>query len=249
MSNFFKNFPLIGYSFGGNLDPVLFQNISAYVSLIDEIGDDTVYYNTITINDFERADTLSYKLYGTTDYYWTFFFLNNDIRESGWPVDELGLKSKAEKDYPNRTITTMDDIADTFLIGDTVTGNSSGTIGTVVKRYLDLGQIIVKTENWDAYSDGEAITPTPRGTITSVPADQINVSSEVIQYNSVHHYENSSGDWTDINPWTQDTTGLTPITYMDRIVTKNDDLREIKVFTEDVVSQINAEFQKLLIRN
>lgn len=248
MSNFFKNFPDIGYTFGGNLDQVVFQNISAYISLIDELSDDTVYYNTITINDFERADTLSYKLYGTVDYYWTFYFLNNDIRESGWPVDELGLKAKAEADYPNRTITTMDDIGDTFLVGDMVTGNSSGTMGTVIKRYLDLGQLIIKTNNGESFSDGEAITPTPRGSMAPVPADQINVLSEVEQYNSVHHYENSSGDWVDINPWTQVTTGLTPITYMDRIVAKNNDLREIKVFTQDVVSQVNTEFQKLLFR-
>jgi len=74
------------------------------------------------------------------------------------------------------------------------------------------------------------------------------VFSDVEQFNAVHHYENSAGEPVDINPITQDTTGLIPITYLDRMIAKNDELKEIKAFKPGVVTQINAEWQKLLLR-
>lgn len=240
MSTYFKNFPLILYNFGDETTPSIFQNISAYVSIIDRLKDNVLYYTTEFIDDYERPDTLSFKLYNTIDYYWTFFYLNEDIRESGWPLSQLDLLEKAQKDYPNWTITTEDDITSRFLEGDTVEGLGSGSVGTVVKRYLDLGQIVIKGP--DNYTAGELIQA------NGVISDRILVKSQIHQYNSVHHYENTSGEWIDIDPRDQNTTGLIPITYFDRIKAKNDSLRQIKVFKPEVVAQIQSEFIKLLQR-
>lgn len=240
MATYFKNFPLVLYNFGDETTPSIFQNISAYVSIIDRLKDNVLFYTTQFIDDYERPDTLSYKLYNTVDYYWTFFYLNEDIRESGWPLSQLDLLEKAQKDYPNWTITTEADITSRFLEGDTVEGLSSGSVGTVIKRYLDLGQIIIKGP--DNFTAGELIQA------NGIISDRILVKSQIHQYNSVHHYENTSGEWIDIDPRDQNTTGLIPITYFDRIRTKNDSLRQIKVFKPEVVAQIQSEFVKLLQR-
>lgn len=245
MSRYFQNFPLVSYYFGDEFNPSLYQNISAYISIIDELKDKTTSYTSIFIEEGDRPDTLSYKLYGTTDYYWTFFFLNDDIRESGWPLSWVDLLDKAKVDYPNFTITTEDDITSRFLEGDQILGLQSGSTGYVLKRYLDLGQIVVKmslTATVNGFNDGEQIRA------NNIISDEVIVKSSIAQYNSVHHYEDTDGNWVDIDPYDQQTSGLIPVTYYDRIIAKNNSLKEIKVFKADVVPQIQAEYQKLLLR-
>ena len=253
MSNYFQNFPLVGYKFGNEPTFTPFQNISAYNHIIDEVIDDTSFYTTYTIEDGDRPDVLSYKLYGTVDYYWTFYFLNNDIRESGWPLSNLDVFEKAKTHYPHRVVTTKaglgqdGEIADIFLVGDRVRGVTTSTnTGVVVRRNLDLGQIVLTTtDNYRServHGTGELIEANEQTAARTL------VFSDVEQFNAVHHYENSAGEPVDINPITQDTTGLIPITYLDRMIAKNDELKEIKAFKPGVVTQINAEWQKLLLR-
>ena len=250
MAEFFRNFPVIGYDFGNETNPALFQDISAYIKVIDEIKDDIAFYSTVHIQDYDRPDNFSFKLYGTTEFYWTFYYLNDDIRESGWPLPQQDLLPKAKLDYPHRAVVTTADISKTFLPGHTVTGASSGSTGTVIKRYLDLGQIIIDSPN--NFNAGENITPSINGVAQT--ADFIVVTSDVEQYNSVHHYEDGSKEYVDIGlvPSGNGTadypsaSGKTPITYFDRILAKNDSLREIKCLKPDVAVQVKSEFNRLL---
>ena len=114
MAQFFTNFPSIAYTFGDEVTPSLYQNLSVYIKLIDEISDDIAFFTTLFIQDYDRPDTLSYKLYDTTEFYWTFYYLNTDIRESGWPIPYQDLLPKANKDYPHQDGTTTGDISKTF---------------------------------------------------------------------------------------------------------------------------------------
>ena len=83
MAKYFQNFPTVAYKFGDNEAPVLFNNLSAYVDIVDQIKDNVAFYNKYTIQAGDRPDTLSYKLYDTVDYYWTFFLMNDHLRISG----------------------------------------------------------------------------------------------------------------------------------------------------------------------
>jgi len=239
MSKYFAPFPLLQYSFGTGEDPVLFQNISTYIDLVDQIKDDISYYQTMQIEEYERPDTLSYKLYGTTDYYWTFYLLNDDIREGGWPLSGADLQAKALVDYPNRVITTTGDISSTFLPNETIIGLASGSTGKILKRYLDLGQIVVNSPN--NFGVNELIR-TSTDAITTV-----SVYGETAQYNSVHHYEDTNGNWVDINPFTQSVSGLIPVTYLDRMIERNEQLKTIKVLNKRVAPQIASGFKKALL--
>ena len=251
MSSFFQNFPLVGYNFGTETTPALFQDISAYIKIIDDIKDDIAFYTTVHIQDYDRPDNFSYKLYGTTEFYWTFYYLNDDLRESGWPLPQQDLLPKAKKDYPHQTIVTTADISSIFLPGQTAKGlGDENASGIIIKRYLDLGQIVVQTS--DTFKTNQAIVPVINGVEQS--ADYIEISSSVVQYNSVHHYENSSGEHVDpgLVPAGRgdtafpSTAGKTPITYFDRILAKNDSLREIKCLKPDVAVQVKSEFNRLL---
>ena len=144
---FFRNFPLLNYNFGNETDTAIFQNISAYIDLIDQVANDASFYTYYTILDGDRPDTVSYKLYNTTDYYWTFYLLNENIRLQGWPLTVQELITSSREFYPNIVITTEDEIATRFKIGDTAL---QGTItnptakGEIIERNIDLGQIIVR---------------------------------------------------------------------------------------------------------
>lgn len=235
---FFQNFPILSYKFGDEVNLTVMQNISAFISIIDELKDDTAFYTTRYIEDYERPDTLSYKLYQDTQYYWTFFYLNEDIRESGWPLSELDLLAKAQESYPNWTVTTRDPIYDRFLPGQTVYGLQSKSEGVIIKRNIDLGQIIIKGP--DNFKNGE--------NILSSANDQVRVNTQSRQYLSIHHYENTNGEWMDIDPLNPDTTNLIAVRYIDRIRQRNNELREIKVFKPNVVAQIQGEYNQLLLR-
>lgn len=144
---YFKNFPIIPYYFGDELKPSQFQNITAYIDLVDQIADDASFYELYEIKDGERPDSLSFRLYGTTDYYWIFYLLNERIRRQGWPLTVSELGTKVKEYYPNKTLTTSDALHDRMYRGDIVIqGNltNPSSIGTILERKLDLGQIVVK---------------------------------------------------------------------------------------------------------
>jgi hypothetical protein len=152
---YFANFPLKTYNFGDNEDEVLFENLSAYIDIIDEIKDDVNYYELIDITDGDRPDTLSYKLYGTTAYYWTFFLMNEPIRKGGWPLKQQELFDVIKSKYPHQVVYSEDPMVNStdadypswFNVGDlAIQGAASNPSakGIVVERNLDLGQIVVK---------------------------------------------------------------------------------------------------------
>ena len=68
-----------------------FENISVYADIIDQIKNDVAAYEEYYILPGERPDQVSLKLYDTPNYHWTFFLLNDDIKEQGWPLSNKNL--------------------------------------------------------------------------------------------------------------------------------------------------------------
>lgn len=144
---FFRNFPLTEYQFGDETSFAIFQNITSYIDLIDQISDDTTFYETYTIIDGERPDTLSYKLYETINYYWTFFLLNEKIRKQGWPLTIQQLYTLSREYYPNTTLLTTDPMFGEFYVGDIVATQpfvNPTFKALILEKNYNLGQLIVK---------------------------------------------------------------------------------------------------------
>lgn len=237
---YFNNFPQVFYKFGDAEEPVVFEVLNTYIDLLSISQDGVKMYEKYTIQPGERPDTLSYRLYGTTEFYWTFFWINDKLRESGWPVDFQTLYDLAIKYYPNRVFVTETNISNgLFRIGATVTGSQSGTTGKIVEVNLDLGQVVVDTK--DNFTVGEIIS-----TGTGGDTETCIVLKESTQYEAVHHYNNSDGEYVDIDPHNQVTTGLIPVTFIDRLIETNTDLAEIDVLTEKTLRQVIGTFRKLV---
>ena len=246
---YFQNLPKVSYRFGDNESPSLFNNITAYVDILDQIKQEVAFYEKYTILDGDRPDVVSQKLYGTPDYHWTFFFMNDGLRESGWPMPERELRALVKKRYPHRTVVTESNIASFFLPGVNVVGKTSGTTGRIVERNLDLGQLVIASDQNEAGLNNNFGTSEQIAAGDTSEEQFVNIAlsiNESTQFNSVLYYKNSNGDTVDIDPFNQSTSGLTPVTIMEDHINFNNNLKDIIVIKPSQMNAVVNEYFKLM---
>lgn len=238
--SYFKDFPLVAYSFGSGEQPVAFTAMNTYVDLIDQVKDSVSAYRYYYIQEGDRPDILSYTLYDDQSFYWTFFLLNDHLRESGWPLTESRLVDKVRQDHPDYVISTKNPLVSIFKIGQIVRGSSSGSTGEIVHRNLDLGQLFLRNITGNFLSD-EVVTSQVGNDVQSIA-----LHSAVSEVNSIDHYVDGDGKRADINPYEDAPAILTPVTKLERYRAHNTDLKRIRVLVPNVVTQIAAEFSNEL---
>ena len=110
MSYFFQGFPTILYDAYGNKKPVETTDIYRAVRIKVAMRDDVLLYKTYHIQEGERPDHVSLKMYGTIDYYWTFFMINENLVNvySDWPLSRLELENRTALKYPGEVLTIND---------------------------------------------------------------------------------------------------------------------------------------------
>lgn len=99
--SFFKNFPTIQYDLFETGELIDIKNIFKQVDVNDLLIEPSLEYTYYDIGSGERPDTVSQRLYGTTDYYWTFFILNDSLKEGirAWPKSEQELERYIAKTH------------------------------------------------------------------------------------------------------------------------------------------------------
>lgn len=111
MGNFFSKFPVVAYDMDGQGSKLALTNIVKNVDVNDFFANHSASYTYYDIIDGERPDTISYKLYGNPNYYWTFFIINNDLRNglnSAWPMSLNHFERMIEQEYdPYSAITFL----------------------------------------------------------------------------------------------------------------------------------------------
>tara|TARA_Y100001972_G_C7662139_1_gene334162 strand:+ start:1194 stop:2213 length:1020 start_codon:yes stop_codon:yes gene_type:complete len=100
---FFNQFPKTQYSIENNAIQSVITDYFRYVDVIDRLAQNTYAYSVVDILDSERPDTLSYRLYGTPDYYWTFFITNDSLKDGiqAWPKGDSEIKNYLANQYKN----------------------------------------------------------------------------------------------------------------------------------------------------
>lgn len=250
MSNYFENFPKVLYLFGDEQEPVLFQKLTQYVDLIDTIRDDQGAYIEYEIRDGDRPDTLSYKLYGKSEYDWTFFLMNQRLRETGWPKDTKQLYEYAQNTlFPNYTAKLgfqERDSADArtfaklYPVGQDVL--VQGSQGVVVRKNVDLGEMTISS---DSDITGKSAVTYADGT------NLYALSGIAYEYQGIHHYEDDSENWVDFFYQTDSAVGglgKIPITNLEFLEQQNTDSRKIRVIKKEYIEKVVGEFKRLLER-
>ncbi len=159
---FFKLFPKVGYDLRN--DGVLSNIVNLYRSVrpLQNFVDDVATYKFYEVKDGERPDIVSQRLYGSPNFYWTFFIVNDFLHDglASWPLSQQAFTQYLESEYNGFAIQTAkpivrrnsdllitdheNSLSGRFQIGETVTGNSSGMKGKLTKKIIDLNQLIIQ---------------------------------------------------------------------------------------------------------
>ena len=239
---YFNEFQNVSYRFGDEVDQSVFQNLSIFADLIDGIKNDITFLNSFTIQEGFRPDQVSQILYGTPVHYWTFYLLNDDIRQQGWPLIRHEFEEYIKRAFPNTTLTTLDpDLPIKFKVGQTVSGSTSGVTGKIIKRNIDLGQIIIEG-NVGFRESGENVSSTN----SSGDAESLTIVSSSKEYLSASHYVDGNNKIVDIDFTVGPGALITEKTHQDVYFTVNENLRQITVIRPELISTLSSSFKKAI---
>ena len=243
---YFKNFQKLNYLYGNEPVPILTQNLSRYVDIIDQVKDDISFLTFYSIKEGYRPDQVSIEIYDTPLHYWTFYLLNDNIRQQGWPLVNLEFQTYIKKIFPNTVLTTRENISTKFKVGQTVTGNTSGVSGKVIRRNLDLGQVIIEGKV-SFTTSGETVTSTN----SSGVAESIAIVSASDEHKAANYYTDTSGGIVDLGV-DDDGNLLAPGALKNEITNEqayynvNESLRLIKVIRPNLINTLVTSYKKAI---
>ena len=129
---FFKQFPNTQYDLKENNQPIIIKNIFRHVDVNDVLAEDVINYTYYDVVEGERPDQVSQNLYGTTDYYWTFFIVNENLKNglTDWPKDPTTLENEFALEFdPYGAIVCLPEIEPSLIFND-ITRDDLGSIDT-----------------------------------------------------------------------------------------------------------------------
>jgi hypothetical protein len=248
MSNYFAKFPKVAYLFGNEEQPVSYQKLTKYSDVIDQIREAVSAYTEYEIQDFERPDTLSYRLYGTSEYEWTFFLMNERLRETGWPMPVQELYERIQTDFFKHytaklaatTESEVEQYANLYPVGQQVVLDGVHS-GTVIRKNLDVGEITISSDDDITTSTLLAYeAPDPSQPLTSSTP----LTNTVYEYEGTHHYENAEGEWLD--KYFDDLSGAAIKTNLEYLVDENDASKRIRLIKKNDIEAAVAAFKRAL---
>lgn len=276
MSKYFSSFPNVQYLFGNEEQPVSYQKLSKYVDTIDVFRESISTYVEYEIRDFERPDTLAYALYGKPEYEWTFFLMNERLREVGWPMATYELNLAAKNRYFKNYIAKLDvstaeelaAYADIYNVGQSVTFDipSQPLLLENNQELLTQSDLPILTEGNTASDKigtvlkkdldvGEITIQVnsgfdPTGSNGLAYADGSNavvLSNTVYEYEGTHHYENADGEWVNIFLDPAEVIlNAIPVTNLEYLTSQNDEARKIRIIKKENIEAIVGEFKRLM---
>lgn len=257
---YFKHFPKTDYILPNGYSYRV-TDISKYVNVDTSLIDETSYYQFYDILDGERPDVVSTKLYGIPDHYWTFFLINDSLKNGydNWPMSYNELQTHLEYEYGGVAIQTSENFweYDHFGLNSemTIEGKESVT-GIVSKINYDLNQIIMNVTS-DVFdwidSEGSSIVPsnysssTPRLTIQKATEHRFGIShyedanENIVPVSyGVNYNFNDSTDGTIYNP----NQILYPITIEQNLIKINEQNSKILVIRDSLINQFYENFKE-----
>lgn len=264
---FFRQFPKTGYDFQSNGVITKIIDIFRTVRADSVFLDDMSTYQYFQVRNGERPDVVSNILYGTPDYYWTFFVINEHLKTglSGWPMGTTEFEDYIRLEYsgtvidtepvvvktPDGTVARYDNsLAGRFTIGETITGATSLATGILKEKNVPMSQLILGSVSGN-FREPESITGATSG--SSVVTSQV-----YLHRDAPHHYEDPNGlemynsrfideDLTiaGVQPDAADFS-LTPVSYYEYELQLNEERGNIRIVRPNVIYQFAQVFGKLI---
>ena len=215
----------------GNID--VLKNLTSRAKVNDALMNNAGYYETVEIQDGERPDIMSKRLYNDEQYHWTFLLLNPQIKNiwDDWPMKYSQLVEYCTNKYQYLAGDTIDNLNNKFILGETVTGSISNATGKIKEIHVNMGYLVIEKTTGTFAVDGE--------TIYGVDS-QDNVACNFIKsqaYAPHHHTDASTGKWV-----MRRAAGTLPYTYIDYESAVTEQNRNIKVIKAEHINTVAAQF-------
>jgi uncharacterized membrane protein YgcG len=129
--SFFKQFPKTILNVNNENKSVV--DFFRHVDVNDAIASDLTTYTKITVGDGERPDNLSQRLYGTPDYYWTFFILNESLKKGldDWPRASSTIETEFTREYDNLSVLSFQPYMASNIVSATQETDTTGLTRTL----------------------------------------------------------------------------------------------------------------------
>lgn len=110
-TTFFRKYPKLEYLIDADGSTTILTDISRAVAVSSlVVPDDISAYTYYEIQDGDRPDIISHKLYGDVQYYWTFFILNDFLKDGymdSWPLPTHEFSKMIDKEYSKYSAISM----------------------------------------------------------------------------------------------------------------------------------------------
>lgn len=238
--SYFRYFQKVDYDARGEGFTQKLTNLTHFSKIGTKFLDDITFYSFYNIQDGMRPDNVSYELYGTAGYYWTFFLVNPELKNvyQDWPKSSADLTEFAESKYNTFAAisavqgTGFGQIADRFQIGETVQGGVTGALGKLVGKYPTLGYLEIEPTSGTFDPNGEGIFGTSS-------QDFLSTSAVVKKaYAPRWHVDVNTGERVP-----RRTTGTEPYTNFDYEYDKNLELSRIRVIKKRYIADVARAFE------
>lgn len=272
--SFFKQFPKVSYDLRKDGSIMNMVNIFRSVRPLQNFVDNPSLYKFYEIKNGERPDVVSHRLYGTSDFYWTFFVVNEFLHDGYkvWPMSQEQVYEYIKQHYEGYAVTTrpymqldsdgirrenVDSLAGKFQIGEDILGATSGARGTLTKKDVDMNQLIIQNmQNTNAFSGNGAADNNNYELLQGQTTDDSVQSYEVFKYaDAPHHYyvldedgvEREYTNQTFINQTSATAeASLKYVTNRAYIQELNDERSKIRVINPNFIGKFIEEFESLL---
>jgi hypothetical protein len=245
---YFSAFTTIDYDNGGDgiYDKIL--DLTNIIKVSDSLLESAVYYDKILVNQGERPDQLSQRIYGTPAYYWTFFVINRQIKNiwNDWPKGSAQLLDYSifkYADFAALSCACLDPLVGKFVYIDTdgnqqldyIVGQLSGAVGKILAIHTNYSYITVKLISGTFNPEGENLV----GNNTSDVVQATEIVSRA--YAPKYHLDDSTGDITAPRPY-----GTTKVTHLEHESYINDQNSYMKVIKPNMIEEFVAEYRKAM---
>lgn len=267
--SFFKQFPKIDYDFRNSGTTQKMTDIYRSIRVLPNFLDQISGYKFYEIINGERPDIVSQRLYGTSNYYWTFFVVNDFLHDGyrAWPMSQEQLSEYIATQYEGYVITTEpvltrnsdrlvtginNSIVGKFNLGETITGATSGATGTLTKKNIDMNQLVIQNVTGAFIGDPTLVQNTTESILGSTSSDSISTYQAFKYVDAPYYYYNEN----DVNkrpvtnakfiPGGTPESDLAYQTYRDYEFELNEERSKIRYIDPNYIEQFVNDFEELL---
>jgi hypothetical protein len=220
---FFRQFPKTTYDFEQNGIDTTIVDLFRFIKIDETFFDDLATYEYYDIKDGDRPDIVSNALYGTPEYYWTFFLCNDHLKNglSGWPMTGTQFEDYMNLEYGGTVIQTRpkyvvtgdgliaqvaNSLADRFNLidrfdvashsyfrGETIVGMTSGATGILKEKNVQMCQLVLRSVTGTFLAD----TRNPNQLISENIRG--NLSGDIVSTYEVYSHRDAPHHYEDAN--------------------------------------------------